>query len=431
MGTRMKVLFVCPIEEGSGETVTAVHMGEELRREGHDVFYLASKFARKFIEPVLPGLSVELGSDGNANLEMWRMAIADFDPHAVIFADYPFLSLRHGVVTLGRMPEWPEALEQYRGCPITLDHFGFAQHEMGLFFGPPHLTTFQYQRFEAIPQRMKIILPCPMHEPQDVSGRRGHPFRYWKVPLSTSVAAKASVRRQYLDGEDGYLVFHSVPNWAWQAAEMMQISLYRYLPELLDRYLGELPKPVTVVSVNNGELLDPEAASRIRIVNLPPIPVSEFEPLLFGSDLIITENRLSISCGKAVCGFQICAAFVNRQSTLDLVSSPDATVRRVVAAMEGRRLASVYQFEVFPSGMTDLLREIILYQNNSLTSTFLDLEIFGGESTALMFRRLLTDEALKTELRARQEHYIGNLARLPNTCQVIAMLAQQEPAYGE
>ena len=109
---------------------------------------------------------------------------------------------------------------------------------------------------------------------------------------------------------------------------------------------------------------------------------------MFGSDLMITENRISISLGKAVCGFQICAALVNRQSTLDLVLSPDSTVRRVVSAMEGRRLASVYPFEVFPCGMAELLQQIILYRENSLTGTFCDLEIFGAEGTGTLLRQL-------------------------------------------
>lgn len=419
----MRVLLVTPVEEGSGETITSVHIGQDLRREGSDVIYLASRFARRFIEPVLPGAAVELGSDGSDNLKLWRRTVAEFAPDAVVFADYPLMTMPLGVAPLLKEPGWLEALDEYTGTLITLDHFGFAQREMTLFFGPPHITPFQYHRFEAIPERMRILLPCPMHEPLDVPFRRGHTFRYWDVPLGILAETRAHVREKYLGGRDGLLIFHSVPNWAWQTAEMMQIPLYRHLPELLDRYLGGLSKPVTLISVNNGKLLDPERAQHIRIINLAPMPVAEFEALLFAADLTVTENRVSISCGKAVCGFQTCAALVNRRSTPELVDSPDPVVRKVVAAMEGRRLASVYRFEVFPCGMTEMLREIILYQGNSLPLTFCDLELFGGEETAQMFRRLLTDDELRGQLRAAQEHYVGNLARLPRASEAIAALA--------
>src|SRR5215470_5257826 len=359
----MKVLLVAPIEEGSGETITAIHVGEDLLHNGNKVMFLASGFARKFIEARLPGLTFELGREGKHNLNLWRKVVNEFSPDALVFADYPFLFVPRGVAPLGKEPGWIEDLHTFQGTLITLDHFGFAQEEMGLFFGPPHLTPFYYHTFEAIPERMEILLPCPMHEPCFVAGRRGQPFRYWDVPLTISSDIRNDVRHRYLDDHSGFLLFHFVPHWAWQVAQMLHVDLYRYLPELLDHYLGDLPKPVTVVSVNNGRLLDPAGAPRIHIVNLPPVSVSEFEALLLSSDMVITENRLSISMGKAICGLQNCMTLVNRQSRLDLLSSTDQVVQRVVSAMENQRLGSVYPFEVFPGGMGDLLERIILYKN--------------------------------------------------------------------
>jgi hypothetical protein len=416
----MKVLLITPIEEGSGETITAIHIGEDLRRHGHEILFLASAFARKYIEARLPGLSIELGRDGALNLSHWLRIITEFAPDAVVFADYPFLFVPRGVAPLGKEPGWVEALGCFRGILITLDHFGFAQRQMGVFFGPPHLTPFNYHRFAEIPESMEILLPCPMHEPIDVAGRRGQAFRYWDVPLSIRSEVGEEVRRRYLKDESDFLVFHFVPNWAWRVAQMLQVDLYRYLPELLDYYLKDLPKGVTLVSVNNGQLLNSARAPNIRIINLPPISVSEFEALLLSSDLIVTENRVSISMGKAVCGFQNCVALVNRQSMLELISSPDAVVRRVVSAMESRRLGSVYPFEIFPGGSSDLLNQVILYQDNSLTRTFCDIEIFGGESSALMFRRLLLDDVLRADLRSKQEYYVANLAELPGASDAIS-----------
>jgi Family of unknown function (DUF6365) len=415
----MRALLVTPIEHGSGETITAVHVAEDLQRAGHDVVFLASAFARTFIEPRLPGCSVELVQDGDRNLALWRRTIAEFAPDVVVFADYPFLFVRRGVVPLGREPGWPEALEECRATLMTLDHFGFAQRPMKLFFGPPHLTPFYYHQFDAIPEHMDILLPCPMHEPQPVPGRRGHTFRYWDVPLVIDPAVKSNTRRQYLDGSSDRLAVHLVPNWAWQVAESLQIELYRYWPELLDHYLGDLEPPVTIVSVNNGRLFDPSRAPRLRIINLPPVAVSEFEALLQSADLILTENRLSISMGKAVCALQNCVALVNRHRMLDLIDSPDPVVRRVVAAIESHRLASVFPFEVFPGGMADLMDEIILYRRNSLTDAFRDVEIFGGEHSARVLRALLVEDQAKADLRSRQAHYVRNLAELPGAAEVI------------
>jgi hypothetical protein len=419
----MKVLLVTPIEEGSGETVTAVHIAEDLKRDGHDVLFLAADFARRFIEPRLPGAAVRLGRNGEENLALWDRTLDGFAPDVVVFADYPFLFVKRGVAPLGREPGWAEALERFHGTLITLDHFGFAQQELKLFFGPPHLTPFYYHQFDAVPDRMEILLPCPMHEPGEVPGRRGLPFRYWDVPLGVDPGARLALRRQYLGDADGLLVFHSVPNWAWQIADLLQVRLYRYWPELLDHYLRDLGTPVTIVSVNNGKLFDGALAPNVRLINLAPLSVSDFEAHLFSADLILTENRLSIAMGKAVCAFQNCVALVNRHTALDLVDSPDPVVRRVVWQMQSERLASVYPFESFPGVTADLLQEIVLYRGNSLTDAFSDVEVFGGPATAQRLRQLLLDDETRLELRQKQARYIGSLARLPRASTVISTLA--------
>ena len=64
------------------------------------------------------------------------------------------------------------------------------------------------------------------------------------------------MRRRYLERDDDLLVFHSVPNWAWQAAEVYNLSFYDFLHQVLDEYFGNLPKKVTIVSVKYGDLFD-------------------------------------------------------------------------------------------------------------------------------------------------------------------------------
>src|SRR5262249_14100836 len=124
--------------------------------------------------------------------------------------------------------------------------------------------------------------------------------------------------------------------------------------------------------------------------------------------------------GKAICALQNCVAFVNRKNVLELMESPDPVVRRVVAAIEGHRLASVFPFEVFPGGMADLMDDIILYKNNSLAQAFRDFEIFGGESSACPLRELLEKQVAIEALHDRQAHYVRTLAGIPRASEVIA-----------
>jgi hypothetical protein len=421
----VRVLLVTPVQDGSGETITALHMAEDLAAKGHRVLFLASPFARRFIEPLLPGKVLEFGEESSLNRLLWESAITDFRPDAVVFADYPLLFFPSGCSPLVSEPGWIDSLEDLDACLVTLDHFGFAQGEMGFFVGPPHLT-FHYQRFPSIPRRMRVMLPCPMHEPGPVDGRVGEPFRYWGMPFRVQESARREARRRYLQSGDRYLVLHPVPSWAWRNAKTLGLPFYRFMPRLLDYYLGEVPGGVTVASVNNGALLAPPPGSRIRIVNVPPLARREFEALLFSSDLVITENKLSIAMGMAICGLQPAAALKNSFRILELMDRMGGTLRDIVLGMENVRPGSVYPFEVFPTVTKDVLEGLCLYRGNTVTGGFQELEIFGGEETGEALRLLLADPDTRSDLRRRQQAYVERLVRLSDAPDVLFHLVEED-----
>ncbi|HEX9941274.1 MAG TPA: DUF6365 family protein [Thermoanaerobaculia bacterium] len=423
----MKVLFVAPVEQGSGETITCLHMAESLTAQGHEVHFLASPFAQRLLGEHFPDRIRRLGDDLQANRRSWEEAVAELRPDVVVFADYPLLFVPTGVAPLADGPGWQEELESLDASLVTLDHFGFAQEEMALFLGPPHLSLY-YQRFPAIPERMHILLPCPMHEPNPIPGRRGHPFRYWEVPLELADAARRQMRSRYLRSEDELLIFHSVPNWAWRQAAMLGLPFYRYLPAILDHYLRDLPGPVTVVSVNNGSLLQPPAGSAVRFVNLEPVSKPEFEALLFGSDLVLTENSVSIAMGKAICGLQTCAALRNSFRFLELLARLESPLKDLVLAMERERMGTVFPFNVYPAGMTEELDRIVLYRDNSLTRAFRALEIFGNGDTRRALQGLLTDEREREALRDAQREYVDRLRKLGDCTEVLERVVAEDRA---
>lgn len=265
----MRVLFVTPVEIASGETITALHMAEKIVENGSNVLFLSSAFARQFLEKQFPQEIREFTDDGHRNRTIWDTSLREFQPDAIVFADYPTLFFSSVTTPLAGKEEWVRSLEEIDACLVTLDHMGFAQQAIQICLGPPHLSL-HFETLPAIPDRMHILLPCPMHEPSHVNERKGKPFRYWDVPLGVPEDWRQKVRRRYLDCESDYLIFHSVARWAWQSAQLAGISYYLFLPEILEYYLADLPKPVTVVSVNNGNLLKQPNSSNIRIVNLPP-----------------------------------------------------------------------------------------------------------------------------------------------------------------
>jgi hypothetical protein len=416
----MRALFVTPVERGAGETVTAAHMADNVERRGGAVQLLASPFAAKLVGERFRARVHELTSDSSRNRGIWDATVASFRPDVIVFADYPLLFFTTGVSPLASAG-WEEELARADACLVTLDHTGFAQRRTEIFFGPPHLSL-HYEALPAPPERMHILLPCPMHEPSPLPWRKGHPFRYWRLPLTLPSERRSEVRKRYAVQGDDLLIFHSVPTWAWTAAQAHGLPYFSFLPELLEHHLGVLAPRVVLASVNNGSLLPRRSGAALRIVNLPVLRVEEYEELMFASDLMITENKISISLGKAVCGLHPCAAFKNSQTLRELLARLDGRLREIVLAMERLKLGSVFPYEVFPSGMREELEQLALYRDNSLTRCFAELELFGGDSTGERLRGLLVEEEPRALLRDEQERYVERVRSLDDAHDALARL---------
>lgn len=423
----MKVLFVTPIKEGSGETITCLHIAERLAAAGHQFLFLASPFAQKFIGSHFPEQVRLLNDDdAKANQHHWKVALESFCPDIIVIADYPLLFFPGGTSPLVEEPGWVESLDEVRAQLVTLDHFGFAQRAMGLYLGPPHLNL-SYLNIPAIPDKMEILLPCPMNEPGPVDGRRGRTFRYWEVPFRIPRDKVRAVRQRYLDhDENDFMIFHSVPNWAWRYAERLQLPFYHFLPEILEYYLADISRPITFISVNNGYLFQDVVGGRLQIRNLPPLPKTEFEDLLFSADLVLTENSLSISMGKAVCGFQPCAVLKNSFRLLELTNRLSGKLLKIILAMESVRLGSVYPYEVFPSVVKQDLEAIGLYHQNQLAECFFELELFGDEATKVLFKKIIDDQDYTIALREKQERYLQTLQQTPDAVEVLEALLEKK-----
>jgi hypothetical protein len=421
----VRVLFVAPVEGGSGETITALHMAENIISHGGDAFFLASLYASEFLGGRLPGRVERLTHSLEANVALWDQAVVALKPEAIVFADFPLLFFSFGVSPLAPSERWLDGLSRAPARLVTLDHSGLAQRPQAVFFGPPHLSQ-SYEMFPALPERMDRLLPCPMHEPHNLEWRRGRPFRYWDLPLGIPALRRQAVRESLGVAENDLLIFHSVPTWAWRAAEEYRLPFFSFLPELLEHYLSSLPCKATVVSVNNGSLL-PAPPGCLRIVNFPPQSPSVYEELMFSADLMITDNKISISMGKAICGLVPCAAFRNSYTLLQLMGRLRGPLREMVLSMERSSSGSVFPYEVFPSGMMEELLELGLYRESSLADAFEELEIFGGELTREALHRLLLDETVRAQLRSRQAEYVRRVRELEDAHSVLQLLIDESP----
>jgi hypothetical protein len=214
------------------------------------------------------------------------------------------------------------------------------------------------------------------------------------------------------------------------SASVYGLPYFDFLPRMLELLLGELAGRVTLVSVNNGELLSEPPHSRLRVANLPPLSVADYEALIFSSDLMITENSISISMGKAICGLHPCVAFKNSFTLRELLERLDGPFRDLVLAVEAKRRGAIYRYEVFPSGMTKELELLGLYRDNTLTACSERIELFGGAQSGRALQSVLVDPGEREALRERQQRYVAAVGGLEDASRVLQELVESERGPG-
>ncbi len=423
----MNILFVTPSRVSSGEGVTALHMAEWLSAEGCKVHFLASEFTGALIRTRLPNVVSTLGPDLQTNQRTWETIVSKFQPAAVVFADYPLLAFRSGTAPL-RDEAWETGLDRIDAELFTLDHLGYAQRSRIVFFGPPQ-DTLGLERIPPIPSDMHVLLPCPLHDP-DNTALRGCPFRYWNLHPEQNQLKSLDTRSPYVRSAEELLVLHLTSHWVCRAAELLRHPYYSLLPEVISGFLFGLARPVTLLSVNNGSLLPQVDSGNVRIVNAGTMDPAQYERLLVASDLVITENRISVSLGKAICLLRPCAILHNSYSIRDITEGKPGSSRIWPEKMERTRCGSVFPFEVFPIWSRGDLEELGIFDETCLKGAFAAVEIFGGEPTARQLQNLLTDESRREGMRAAQRSYLRRLLSLPTPRQVLAE-ATSQAEWGE
>lgn len=412
-----RVLFVDPVLDGSGEIITTLHMGRDVQRAGSEAHYLGTPLAQTLLNEEFGARVRPLGSDPGENLKQWNSALREVRPDAIVFADLPFFWLEQGTVQLGSPDALVESLETVDVPVFTLDHFGMTQRACTLFFGPPHLVQTPNQIPE-MPKHVHRLLPCPMHEPSEIPGRQGQPFRYWDVPLTRPAGERERTRAEWLDDPNGLLVLLPIPGWAVRVAATIDHPYHRLLPEFLTYYLEGLDRPVTIVVVNGQHLPQCDSES-IRIVPVATMPVERFEALMFAADLLLTDNGLSIAMGKAVCGLQPCANLRNSGRFPELASHLAGTMRELMWKMERAKLGSIFPYEVFPGGTREELQMLGWFRHQGITDACATVELFGGEQTRDALRALLLDPASRSDLVTQQRAYVDRLTALPTAYEVL------------
>jgi hypothetical protein len=397
----MRILFVATHPFSSGEAMTGLHSAAQAARRGASVRFFASPRSAQLLARQFPGRVTEMTTDGPTNRGLIAALVAEHRPEAMVFCDYALLTSSAGGLPLAD-DAWTDWLDGIDAELFTFDHMGLEQP------GSAGRLAGSVRR----PERMRVLLPCPMHEPSPLPGRHGVPFRCW-TPRRLDEQAREVARSPFVPSS-GYLVIHAVSSWAWEIARAKRSPYYDLLPSVLESYFADCPRPVTIVSINNGSLLRDAPEGRIRIVNLSSLAADEHERLLGSADLVLTENCFSSTLGKAVCFGVPGVAWQNRFDGPTLRDRVGDDAPPALAEVLGRAPASIEPWLVFPLLSMDWRQHLRVLDDNSIGRGFLRLEIFGGPATSEALRGLLFESPVRRSMEEDGRRYARNMGHLPD-----------------
>jgi hypothetical protein len=447
---KVRALFVTPTWMATGETAAALVLAESIVGGGGEAWFLASTPAAQIVRPKFGDRVQEMSADLALNQQHWRRMIEEVDPNVIIFSELrSILALRLNRQFPLADLSWLRDLNRLDALLVALDHVGSTPSVQKMIARLSEHAFFRLisNAWRPIFERMCILLPCPLHEPGKVEGRQGHPYRSMAMPLSVDPAVRAQVRARYLGddhAEDGRLIFHSVPRWSFRLAKALKAPLYDYLSEFVAGYVADVQEPVTIVSVNDGTLLRPSPDKKVRVVNLAGLPLTEFDALMLSSDLVLTENIVSLTLAKTV-GNAPGVALVNSSTLKEILErEPEGSgIRRLALQMERRRAGSVYPHVMYPMKKQDQttaaarsprrllfnaaapsvpMPEEMIRAGSLPSSPFIRAELYGGQQTRELFRELLTDPARRAQVRAEDEAFIARQNALADGSAVLKRL---------
>lgn len=418
----MRLLCIAPCAISTGEALTALATAQRIVSQGGScTAALLPSLAG--IAAVFPGQVTDLTFDPLLNESLIANLEDEFQPDIVLLADAPNLDFSNSVAPF---PDYWLATKVERSlCPwVTFDHLGYAQAAVLMPFGPPHRCLFSNQIRE-IPSGMSILIPCPMGPPLVDPELQGEPIRVCDVSSGVDHLRKEKARERLGFSSNSYHILHVVPRWSGYIADLLGLPYYRFLSRILVKHLEGIGKPVQLLSLNHGSLLETMETNDISIVNLPSVKSGRFEDLLAAADLLITENGISSTIGKAICLGTPVATLKNSFGPLVAVERASPSLRSVLLSMEAQCSGAIFPFVVYPIWAENDIQRLKLPKTFSRFCPYDAIEIYS-DTASDAFRRLLNCSFVKDYLEPRITTYLSQVQLVQPVEDALAALVQAQ-----
>lgn len=403
-----KAFIIAPAYLGTGETVNAIVVAEQLREKRVKCTFIASPYGANFVRDKHFDC-FEFTAQKEKNVRIIKDMIKKENPDLVVVADYYLFYLSRD------LPEylWVGFLEDIDVTTITFDSIGLGREFPSysyvvtpeLFPPPRHSIRYRIPSFVEA-----IIYPGP---PFTDAG--GAPDEYcgrlYTKDYTVLQYNKKKIREKLGIQEDLKLVFHPVPKWSLSTLGATCPFYHSLMTDVIELYLSWLDTKMKLVCVNPSQQ-SLYTRGTVQVEEFEFLPFDLFMQYLFSSDLMITDNLLSATMGKAILNRIPVLLLGNSYSieeicSLDIGSDVLSVVREYVE--KGARIPPLPFWTVFKES----------YATRDIQNTFMQEELFNAREVYQMMKGILTDVAIQEELRQRQDEYVQKVQALPTMAEIV------------
>ncbi len=403
-----KAFIIAPAYLGTGETVNAIVVAEQLREKKVECTFIASPYGANFVKDKHFDCFVYTVNK-EKNIKIVKDMIKKENPDLIVVADYYLFYLSRELPAY----MWVGFLEDMDVTTITFDSIGLGREFPSYsyvvipeLFPPPRHTI----RYRVPPFVEAIIYPSPPFSDSG-SAPDEHCGRLYTEDYTTLQHNKKKIREELGIQEDVKLVFHPVPKWSLSTLGATCPLYHSLMTDIIGLYLSWLDARIKVVCVNPSQ--QPlYTRGTIQVEEFEFLPFDLFMQYLFSSDLMITDNLLSATMGKAILNRIPVLLLGNSYSAKEVFSldiEPDVLSLTREYVEKGARIPLLPFWTTFKES----------YATRDIQNTFMQEELFNAREVYQIMKDILTDVTTQQELRQRQDEYIQKIQALPSMADIV------------
>ncbi|MBU7000083.1 MAG: hypothetical protein HXS51_04920 [Theionarchaea archaeon] len=388
--------------------MNAVIVAEQLEKKGVECTFVASPYAEHFLK----GKNFDyfiFGNDKRKNMHhIKKMIETGFD--VTVIADYYLFFVDK------QLPKflWIGFLEDMDVTTITFDSLGLGREfpANSYVISPELFPPRKYNILYKIPSFVEaLIYPCP-----PFSGSGGshdiHCGRLYEEDFTGVIHDKSRIRQELGIPEEVKVLFHPIPKWSLATQETRSMKYYPLLGDIITLQLSKLDIQAQIVCINPSDIPVYHSTHNVSVQELEFIPYDLFMKYLLCADLLITDNILSATLGKAVLN-RVPALLLGNLHSYGTASTLDAVDADVSSFIQNRMGNAVLPSLPFWSAFKDS------YAARDIQETFLQEELLNTHGIFTALKTILTDPHTRSTLRENQDEYIRKIQSLPTMADIV------------